>query len=186
MFKPTNIRNIRIKQSDIDILFRSNIIGRDAIRSVKDSYIEMKNTPFAIARRILPFAGVDVWNNDEWNWVKCGDTTGLMTAYTTPDKEPVNVEEPKVEEIIPEPVVEEKPVEVIAPVVEEEPEVVETPVEEVVEEETSEETDDEEVEDEEVAPSEDSGIKPVEQETVTSNNVHRQVNMNSYRKKHRH
>lgn len=185
MFKPTNIRNIRIKQSDIDILFRSNIIGRDAIRSVKDSYIEMKNTPFAIARRILPFAGVDVWNDGEWNWVKCGDTTGLMTAYTTLDKEPVNVEGPKVEEIIPEPVVEETPVEAV-PVVEEEPEVVEAPVEEVVEEETSEETDDEEVEDEEVAPSEDSGIKPVEHETVATNNVHRQVNVNGYRKKHRH
>lgn len=182
MFKPTNIRNIRIKQSDIDILFRANIIGRDAIRSVKDSYIEMKNTPFAIARRILPFAGMDVWNNCEWNWVKCGDTTGLMTAYTTLDKEPVNVEESKVEEVISEPVVEEKPVEVVAPVIEEEPEVVETPIEE----DTSEETDDEEVEEEEVTLSEDSDIKPVEQETVTSNNVHRQVNMNSYRKKHRH
>ena len=182
MFKPTNIRNIRIKQSDIDILFRANIIGRDAIRSVKDSYIEMKNTPFAIARRILPFAGMDVWNNCEWNWVKCGDTTGLMTAYSTLDKEPVNVEESKVEEVISEPVVEEKPVEVVAPVIEEEPEVVETPIEE----DTSEETDDEEVEEEEVTLSEDSDIKPVEQETVTSNNVHRQVNMNSYRKKHRH
>ena len=182
MFKPTNIRNIRIKQSDIDILFRANIIGRDAIRSVKDSYIEMKNTPFAIARRILPFAGMDVWNNCEWNWVKCGDTTGLMTAYTTLDKEPANVEESKVEEVISEPVAEEKPVEVVAPVIEKEPEVVETPIEE----DTSEETDDEEVEEEEVASFEDSDIKPVEQETVTSNNVHRQVNMNSYRKKHRH
>lgn len=180
MFKPTNIRNIRIKQSDIDILFRSNIIGRDAIRSVKDSYIEMKNTPFAIARRILPFAGMDVWNNGEWNWVKCGDTTGLMTAYTTLDKEPANVEKPKVEEVVPEPVVDEKPVEVVAPVIEEEPEVVETPVEEVIKEEVPDETDDE-VEEEEFAPSEDSSIKP-----VATNNVHRQVNMNSYHKKHRH
>ncbi len=76
----TNRRNIRVNRANLMRLISRGIIDRRTV-SKSGTHITFPSVPFAYAKRINSTCDLEVYNNDEWNFVRNMDYDRLENFY---------------------------------------------------------------------------------------------------------
>ena len=196
----TNHRTVRVDESKGLMLLYRGIVTRSELVNVQDGKIIIEDTTFAIVKRIINYIDVEVLTETGWTLVEAGDETSLavafenMTVHNKKNKEAIIHEDPVIEPVVENTVVDNEietsvePVHVEETITTAEEETIdgEVSTEETMVEDNSEDTDiisDEE----EYADKEDSNSVPVEitMDTDKSQQNYNNSQKNFNKKKHR-
>lgn len=196
----TNHRTVRVDESKGLMLLYRGIVTRSELVNVQDGKIIIEDTTFAVVKRIINYIDVEVLTETGWTLVEAGDETSLavafenMTVHNKKNKEAVIHEDPVIEPVVENTVVDNEietsvePVHVEETITTAEEETIdgEVSTEETMVEDNSEDTDiisDEE----EYADKEDSNSVPVEitMDTDKSQQNYNNSQKNFNKKKHR-
>lgn len=196
----TNHRTVRVDESKGLMLLYRGVVTRSELVNVQDGKIIIEDTTFAIVKRIINYIDVEVLTETGWTLVEAGDETSLavafenMTVHNKKNKEAIIHEDPVIEPVVENTVVDNEietsvePVHVEETITTAEEETIdgEVSTEETMVEDNSEDTDiisDEE----EYADKEDSNSVPVEitMDTDKSQQNYNNSQKNFNKKKHR-
>lgn len=102
----TNHRTIRVDESKGLTLLYRGIITRSDLVNVKNGKIIIEDTTFAIVKRIINYIDVEVLTETGWTLVEAGDETSLavafenMTVHNKQNKEAIIHEDPVIEPVV--------------------------------------------------------------------------------------
>lgn len=102
----TNHRTVRVDESKGLMLLYRGIVTRSELVNVQDGKIIIEDTTFAIVKRIINYIDVEVLTETGWTLVEAGDETSLavafenMTVHNKKNKEAIIHEDPVIEPIV--------------------------------------------------------------------------------------
>lgn len=202
----TNHRTVRVDESKGLMLLYRGVVTRSELVNVQDGKIIIEDTTFAIVKRIINYIDVEVLTETGWTLVEAGDETSLavafenMTVHNKKNKEAIIHEDPVIEPVVENTVVDNEietsvvePVHVEETITTVEEEIIDGEVtgEEVSTEETMVEDNSEDTDiisdEEEYVDKEDSNSVPVEitMDTDKSQQNYNNSQKNFNKKKHR-
>ena len=201
----TNHRTVRVDESKGLMLLYRGIVTRSELVNVQDGKIIIEDTTFAVVKRIINYIDVEVLTETGWTLVEAGDETSLavafenMTVHNKKNKEAIIHEDPVIEPVVENTVVDNEietsvePIHVEETITTAEEETIDGEVtgEEVSTEETMVEDNSEDTDiisdEEEYADKEDSNSVPVEitMDTDKSQQNYNNSQRNFNKKKHR-
>ena len=201
----TNHRTVRVDESKGLMLLYRGVVTRSELVNVQDGKIIIEDTTFAVVKRIINYIDVEVLTETGWTLVEAGDETSLavafenMTVHNKKNKEAIIHEDPVIEPVVENTVVDNEletsvePIHVEETITTAEEETIDGEVtgEEVSTEETMVEDNSEDTDiisdEEEYADKEDSNSVPVEitMDTDKSQQNYNNSQRNFNKKKHR-